>query len=405
MKYIYQGKDANGQVQNGVIEAQNEDQASKLLREKNYYVLDLKAEGGNLKNPVKNFEIPFFGKKVSLKDKIIFTQQLGMMLKAGLPMVDAFQALQEQTDNKYFSRVIGEIATEIKGGKPFSEIIARYPKIFSGFYIAIAASGEKTGKLDEVLERLADQLQKDYDLISKIKAAATYPILVIVTLVGIVILMMVFVIPNLKAIFSDMGAQLPLVTRIVLGTSDIIIKYWYIFIILVIAIVLGIRLMARTAKGGLIWDKFKLRIPLIGPLMKKIYMARFCRTTGTLVASGLPILNIIETVQGVITNRVYQNAFKKIAVDIESGIQLSDTLKKQQVFPSMIYHLVAVGEKSGKLDYVLLSAADFFDREVETTTNTLATLIEPILIILIAAGVGVVVASVIMPIYSLVNVI
>jgi type II secretory pathway component PulF len=168
-------------------------------------------------------------------------------------------------------------------------------------------------------------------------------------------------------------------------------------------LILGIRLWTRTTTGGIFWDTFKLKIPLIGPLVRKIYMARFSRTTGTLVASGLPMLEIIETVKAVLTNKIYQRAFWRIAKDIENGIPLSTTLKKQNIFPAMIYHLAAVGEKSGKLDYVMLSMADFFDKEVETTTSNLATLVEPILIIIIGAGVGLVVASVIMPIYSLVN--
>lgn len=403
MKFNYICKTTAGQIQNGSIEAANQDQAAKTLHEKNLYILEIKEEKGGLPKIGKEIKIPFLSDRVSIKDKIIFTQQLAMMVKSGLPLVDAFKALEEQTENKYFSKVIAEIADQVKGGKPFSEIIAHYPKIFSEFYIAIVRSGEKSGKLDDVLGRLAEQLEKDYELITKIKAAATYPILIVGALVGIVILMMIFVIPQLKKIFTDMGVELPLVTRIILGVSDAMVAYWYIFVIIVIGLFFGIKALSRTSRGGLAWDKFKLKIPLIGPLTKKIYMSRFCRTTGTLVASGLPILNIIETVKGVITNRVYQNAFEKIAADLESGIQLSETIKKQKVFPAMIYHLVAVGEKSGKMDYVLISMADFFDKEIETSTNSLATLIEPILIIIVGAGVGLVVASVIMPIYSLVN--
>lgn len=405
MKFSYSAKNQSGQIQKGEIEAQNEQLAAKALRENKLYVLEIKEEKGGLPKITKDLKIPFIGNKVSIKDKIIFTQQLAMMVKSGLPLVDSFKALEEQTENKYFQKVIAEISDEVKGGKPFSEIINTYPKIFSEFYVAIVRSGEKSGKLDDVLNRLAEQLQKDYDLITKIKAAATYPILVVCALIGIVILMMLFVIPQLKKIFLDMGVELPLVTRIILGTSDILVNYWYIFIILIIGLILGVRFLVRMPRGRLFWDRFKLKIPLIGPITKKLYMARFCRTTGTLVASGLPILNIMETVQGVINNRVYQDAFKKISVDLESGVQLSETIRKQKIFPAMIYHLAAVGEKSGKMDYVLLSMADFFDKEVETSTSSLATLVEPILIIIVGAGVGLVVAAVIMPIYSLVNVI
>ncbi len=404
MKFSYTCKNQDGQLQKGVIEAADQSQAGKMLQEQKLYVLDVKKEGEQ-KSKIAGKNIEIFGGRVSLKDKIIFTQQLAMMIQSGLPLMDAFKALEEQTENKYFSRVINEIATEVKGGKAFSEIIAKYPKIFPPIYVAIVKSGEKSGKLDEVLGRLAEQLQKDYELISKIKAAVTYPILIMCALVGIVFLMFIFVIPQLKTVFADMGAELPLVTRIILGISDAIIIYWYIWVVVIGGFVAGIYFGSKTPSGKMILDRIKIKIPLIGPLIKKIYMTRFCRTTGTLVASGLPILNIMETAQGIINNRIYQNAFKKISTDIENGVQLSQSLKQQHIFPAMIYHMVAVGEKSGKLDYVLLSMADFFDKEIEATTNSLATLIEPILIIFVGAGVGLVVASVIMPIYSLVDVI
>jgi len=405
MKYSYQAKNQEGKVISGVMDAQNETTAAKLLNEQKLFVLEIKKIGAELPGLNKNLQIPLLSGRVSLKDKIIFTQQLAMMIKAGLPLLDAFDALEEQTENKYFSGMISEIVKDVKGGQPLSLTLAKYPKVFAKFYVAIVRSGEKSGKLDEVLERLSDQLQKDYDLISKIKAAVTYPIVVIVALIGIVIIMLIFVVPQLKTIFADMGAELPLVTRIVLGTSDLIRNFWYIWIIVIVGIYLAIRFWARTPSGGIIWDNFKLKIPLIGPLIRKIYIARFARTMGTLVASGLPMLEIIETVGQVLPNKIYERSFGKISKDIENGIPLSVSLKKQQIFPAMVYHLAAVGEKSGKLDYVLLSMADFFDKEVENTTANLATLVEPILIIIIGAGVGLVVASVIMPIYSLVNVI
>lgn len=405
MKLSYSAKDQNGQIIQSVLDAPNEEAAAKALHEKHLFVLEIKQTGTANPGINKDIKIPFLSGRVALKDKIIFTEQLAMMVKSGLPLLDAFSALEEQTENKYFSSVIAEISKEVKGGKPLSETLAKYPKIFPILYTAIVSSGEKSGKLDEVLERLAEQLQKDYDLISKIKAAVTYPIVVITALVGIVIIMLIFVVPQLKTIFADMGAELPLVTRIVLGTSDLIRNFWYVWIIVMVGIYLAIRFWARTASGGIIWDNFKLKIPLIGPLVRKIYMARFTRTMGTLVASGLPMLDIISTVSSVLTNKVYTRAFKKVSTDIENGKTLSLSLKEQNVFPPMIYHLIAVGEKSGKLDYVLLSMANFFDKEVENTTQNLATLVEPILIIFIGAGVGLVVASVIMPIYSLVNVI
>ncbi len=405
MKFSYSCKTTNGEIVNGFLEAANETAATKTLQEKKLFILELKKdEGTELPGVKKGLSIPLLGKKVSIKDRIIFTQQLAMMVKSGLPLIEAFGALEEQTDNKYFAIVIHDIATDVKGGKTLSETLQKYPKVFSKLYISTVRSGEKSGKLDDVLERLAQQLQADYDLITKIKAAVTYPIIVVIALVGIMVIMLIFVVPQLKAIFADIGAELPLITRIILGLSDILRAFWYIFAILFIGTYLGIRyLISKRYQSAFTYDKIKLRLPLIGPIYKKIYMARFARTMGTLVASGLPMLEIIDTVKEVLTNKVYQAAFSQIGKDVESGVTLSVSLKKQKIFPAMIYNLIATGEKSGKLDFVLLSMADFFDKEVEATTASLATLIEPILILIIGAGVGLVVASVLMPIYSLVN--
>lgn len=405
MKYTYTCKTKDGQVQNGVIESGSEGAAVKTLQGQGFFVLNLKEEGKSILGDTRsysNIKIPFFS-RVGLKDKIIFTQQLAMMIDSGLPLVDAFNALQEQTENKYFAQVIGEITKDVQGGKALSATLSKYPNIFSNFYVSIVFSGEKSGKLDEVLERLAQELEKDYELITKIKAAVTYPILIICALVAIVILMLIFVVPQMKKIFADMGVELPLITRIVLGSSDVVRNYWYILLVVLIGLFWGARFWAKTKRGGFILDTAKIRMPLIGKLVRKIYLSRFCRTTGTLVASGLPILDIMKTTCQIMNNHVYRSALEKVGQEIESGRTFSDALKKQGVFPAMIYHLIFVGEKSGKLDEILLSMANFFDRDIETMTANLANLVEPILIIIVGAGVGLVVASVIMPIYSLVN--
>ena len=236
MKFTYTCKNKDGQLVQGEIEAPNEAAATKALQTQDLFVLELSSGGGGLPGATKEIKIPFISNRVSLKDKIIFTQQLAMMIKAGLPLIDSFKALEEQTENKYFSKIIAAITIDVKGGKSLSDSFNKYPKIFPPLYISIARSGEKSGKLDEVLGKLAEQLQKDYDLITKIKAAITYPIVVVVALVAIVIIMLIFVVPELKNIFNDMGVQLPLLTRIVLGTSDALRNYWYIFLIIFTAV-------------------------------------------------------------------------------------------------------------------------------------------------------------------------
>lgn len=396
MHYQYKAKDVQGTITEGPVEAASEKEASKILGSKNLFVLELNAE---TQSSAKKFS---FRKKVNLKEKIIFTKELAMMIKGGLPLVEALTALQEQTENQTFHETIGVIVDDVKGGTALSKALTKHPKMFSKIYVAITESGEKSGKLDQVLERLADQLQKDYDLITKVKNAVTYPIVIVIALIGIMILMLVFVVPQLKQIFDEMGVQLPLPTRMLLGTSDFIIRYWYAVILVIIGVYLGTKAWAKTSGGGLFLDSFKMRVPIFGQIVKKIYLARFTRTTATLISSGLPMLEIIRTDKEVVTNRIYNQSFDQIYTDVESGVALSTALKKfPKLFPVMISQMVSTGEKSGKIDEVLFGVADFYDKEVESSTSNLASLIEPILIIIIGGGVGASIAAVILPIYSL----
>jgi type IV pilus assembly protein PilC len=403
MDFTYKAKDNLGKPQTGTIQASSQKQAVDTLHKRGLFVLTLDATS---QGKISGLSLSSLRKKVSLKDKIIFTNQLAMMVKGGLPLVEALKALEEQTENETFRQTIHQITADVQGGLALSKALEKHPRVFPRLYVAVAASGEQSGKLDQVLERLADQLQKDYDLMAKVKAAVTYPVVIVCALVGVLVLMLIFVVPQLKKIFDEMGVSLPLPTRILLGTSSLIVNYWYIVIVVLIGLFFGIRYWSKTAKGGYVIDNFKIKVPIFGVLVKKIYMARFTRTTGTLVAAGLPMLNILATVKEVVGNKVYQPVFSQISQEVENGATLSNALRKHKtIFPPMVFQMVAVGEKSGKVDEVLFHLAEFYDKEVEATTSNLAALIEPILILIIGAGIGVAIASVILPIYSLVNVI
>jgi len=400
MIFSYVAKNEKGIELKGQMEASSEEEAGKILSSKKMFVV-------SLKNEEKQFlgNITLFKSKVSLKEKIIFTKELAMMIRSGLPLVDALEALKEQTESITLAKAVTDISNDIKGGATLSHSLSKFPKIFPNVYISITASGEKSGQLDEVLDRLAEQLQKDYDLISKVKNAITYPVVIVVALLGIMILMLTFVVPKMKSIFTEMGVELPLITRMLLNTSDFVLQYWYIVIIALVGIFLLLKLWSNSGSGGYLLDKIKIKIPIFGALVVKVYMARFTRTMATLVASGLPMLEIVKTVKEVVGNHVYSPLFDQVYKDIESGVPLSQALKKHEEFPIMIAQMISTGEKSGKIDFVLFNVADFYDKEVEATTNNLTALIEPILILVIGAGVGVAIASVILPMYSLVNVI
>lgn len=401
MEFSYVAKNNKGEQSQGVLSAVNEKQALDMLGKENLFVLEIKNVGEKT-SITKSFN---FRQNVSLKDKIIFTSQLAVMTKAGLPLIEALEALKEQTENPLFVKAISQIAEDVRGGMALSKALSKHPKIFSPLYVAVTSSGEKSGKLDVVLNRLSEQLQKDYDLISKVKSAITYPIVIVCALVGVVIMMLIYVVPKMKDIFDEMGATLPLPTRILLGISDFTVTYWYIVLLIIAGLIIAIHYWAKTPAGHFWLDKFKISVPLFGPLTKKIYLSRFTRTTATLVASGLPMLEIINTDKTVVGNKVYQPVFDQILRDVESGIPLSLAIKKHKIFPPMIPQMISVGEKSGKIDQILSEIANFYDKEVEATTSNMASLIEPILILIIGAGMGLAIISVIMPIYSLVNVI
>lgn len=399
MEFTYKAKSRSGQQSDGMITAVDEKQALDMLKQQDLFVVSIGEKSSGFLSGLN------FKKKVSLKDKIIFTKQLAIMIKGGLPLVDALSALKEQTENVEFQKVIGTIIEDVRGGLALSKALAKHPKMFSELYIAVTYSGERSGKVDEVLNRLAEQLQKDYDLISGVKGAMTYPIVVVCALIGVMVLMLVFVVPKMQTIFTEMGVSLPLPTRILLGLSAFAVTYWYAVIGVLIGLFLLARFWSKTPTGGFTLDKMKTKIPIFGDLIKKIYLARFTRTTATLISSGLPMLEIIETDKIIIGNKYYRPVFDQIYKDVEGGIPLSLAMKKHKIFPAMIGQMISVGEKSGKIDEILLQLADFYDKEIKAMTSNMESLIEPILMVVIGAGVGAAIVAVIMPIYSLVNVI
>jgi len=272
-----------------------------------------------------------------------------MMTKGGLPIVEALKALEEQAENPVFAKAIGDVVRDVQGGTALSKALAKHPKIFPKIYCAIVSSGERSGKLDEVLNHEAEQLQKDYDLISKVKNAISYPVIVVIALVGVLILMLVFVVPQLRSIFSEMGVELPLLTRILLDTSMFLVTYWYLVLLVIACAYAAYYFYQKTPNGRRFFDMIKIKIFIFGPLIKKIYMARFTRTTATLVASGLPMLEILKIVQDVIGNKIYFEALDQVYKDVESGVKLSNALRKHKIFPPMVCQMVTMGEKAAKL--------------------------------------------------------
>lgn len=388
----------SAKVQHGQLQAETTLQANKHLREQGLIVL-----GIGLAGPHRGLPNAFQRRKVPLKEKIIFSRQLAVMIKAGLSIIKALESLSRQSENQFFREAIKDLITQIKGGQVLSKAMESHATVFGDVYIAVVRAGEQTGQLSEVLLNLADQQEKEADLIAKVKGAMIYPAIIFTLLVAVIILIVIFVIPSLESIFTDSGVKLPFLTRLLLGTSVVARRYYWIIIPALIGAIMLLRLWFKTAQGREIYDKLKIKLPIFGSLTKKVYMARFARTMAMLIKASLPILQSIQIIRQTISNVHYNRAFARIEREVESGKTFSGSIIKEPLFPPMVGQLVSLGEESGNMESVLLDVATFYDKEVDALSKNLTTLLEPIMLIVMGVGIGFVVASVLGPIYSLVQ--
>ena len=398
MQFLYKVKDKNGKTLKGSTEAMDLATATSALRAQDYFVVDIKGKSeGNVK--LSNL----FKKKVSIRDKIVFTKQLGVMIKSGLSIVEALEALEEESQNKYFAAQIKKMISDIKGGIPLSKAMEQHKDTFNDIYINMVKSGEKSGKVEKVLERLSVQLEKDYDLTRKIKGALTYPLFVLVALVIVAVLVLTFIIPQLTSIFEDAGVPLPMITKIVIALSGSLKKYGLYYLAVIIVLVVALIKFKHTSKGKRVFDKVMVRIPVFGGLLKKTYMSRFTRNFAALSASGLPLLDVFKVTADTIGNEGYKEEVIKMGEEVKSGKNISSAIKESPLFPKMIGQLSAVGEKSGSVDQVFDILADFYDKDIDNITSNLSTLLEPMIMLVLGVGVGFLIVAVLQPMYGLVN--
>jgi type IV pilus assembly protein PilC len=394
MQFTYTAKDNQNNFKRGSVEATDSTAAASVLRSRGLYPINVRAKGEKNK---------FFHRKVGLKDKIIFTDQLEIMIRSGLSIVEALKSMRDETENKYFAGQINQIVADVEGGTTLSEAMSKHPDTFNEIYINLVKSGERSGKVDLVLKRLSDQLEKDYDLTRKIRGALAYPAFVLVALIAVMVLVLIVVIPQLKVIFDDAGVELPLLTRIIIRSSELIKNDGLYLAGLIIILAIGLSRFRKTKIGRYFFDKMITKIPVIGILLKKSYMARFTRTFASLASSGLPLLEVFKVTSGVVGNVIYQDEINQMAEKVKNGTSVSKSLNESKLFPKVISQLAYVGERSGSLDEVFDSLANFFDRDVEAITSNLSTLLEPVILVIMGIGIGAVIVSVLQPIYGLVN--
>ncbi|MBU2229628.1 type II secretion system F family protein [Patescibacteria group bacterium] len=395
--YDYKAKDVEGNSVTGAVEASSETVAVDMLKDKDLIVLSLSERR---KRTLFQASLGFLN-RVPRKEVVIFSRQLAVMISATVPIVKALTILTKQTENITFKIIVSEIADEVDGGARLSDTLGRYPQVFDDFFVYMIKSGETTGKLDETLNYLADQKEKDYDLTSKIKGAMIYPVFILGALVVVGIVMMIFVIPQLTAVLEEAGTELPWATRMLMATSDFLQNYWWSLIVIAIVSTLSYRLYYRTSTGKKQIDKLKLRIPVFGNIYKKIYLTRFARSFSNLIASGIPLSRALGIVADVIGNHTYKEITLETIKEVEDGNSVSTVFLKHKEVPVMLSQMLTVGEQTGRLDKILAKLADFYAKEVENLVANLVSLIEPMIIALLGVAVAVLVVSILLPLYSL----
>lgn len=398
MKFNYEARTKQGQLQSGVIEASSREAAIDVLQRNDLIILKLRAE---IEAPLLSKKINIF-EKVRSKEVVIFSRQLSTLFGAKVPLVESLQILSGQTPNVFFQEVIMDLAKELEGGMALSQAMSRHPKVFSSFYISMIKSGEVSGKLEEVFDYLADSLERQFTLSSKVFNALIYPAIVLVVFVIIIILMFTYVLPKLKMMVEESGQELPLPTQIVFAISDFMINYGIYFLpILLIGGIYGARYFFSTSEGKFLKDKMVLRMPLFGVLFQKMELARFSDSLGTLVAGGLPIVQAIEITSDVVDNEEYRVVFQKTAEQVKKGFTISSILKSYPVIiPPMVSQMIYVAEETGKLEEILKRISKFYSEETSRTLDTLVTLIEPLMVVVMAGFVFVLILAVLMPFYN-----
>ena len=408
MLFKYKVRTATGAISTGTREAANESAAVSWMREQGWSPISVEAQGGGLLSGDKagggsalntNIEINLFPKKVTLKDKNVLFKQMSTMVNAGITIAATMDLMASQVENKTLSKAINEIRDAVSGGVTTAAAFARHPKIFTNLEVALLRAGEEGGILDVTLSRLASFVEAQYALQKKIKGAMMYPAVIVFITIMVLVGLCLFIVPTFRKAFANIGiTDMPAITAAIFGFSDMLRAYWWAFPIPFIIIAFAIKHINRTEKGKETFDKLKLKLPVFGDIIFKSIMTRAFRTLATLVTAGVSILDSIEMSAGVADNFVIGEAFSIIRDRAQNGIMMSVSIKEQKLFPSMVGHMVAVGEETGQIDEVLSKVADWYDMELDEKIKGLTAIIEPVMIVFVGLVVGLVVASVFIPI-------
>ncbi|HEX3095812.1 MAG TPA: type II secretion system F family protein [Patescibacteria group bacterium] len=400
MKFIYQARNQKGELKKGTVVATNQAKAEQLLNTNNYAIISLSEQKETLTQKIENF-IEDLTSRISYKDVVLFSRQFSTLVGARVPIVQSLRILGSQVSNKGLIRITKNLVQSVESGESLSLALSKHPKVFGNIYVSLVRSGEASGRVAESLSYLADQLEKDYDLRSRVKTAMTYPAFVLSALVLVGILMFKFVLPNLVGVLKEQNAALPLVSRILIQFTDFFNTFWWMVILVIVGAVIGLRFYIQTVSGRYFWDEFKMKVPIIGTILNRIYLARFARNLSTLVSGGIPIIKSLQIISEIINNVIYRDIMMEAAQQVTNGKTISESLARHKEFPPLVTQMVAVGEQTAQLDTILLKLAMFYEKEVDAQVSTLSSLLEPIIMLVLGLGVGLLVAGVLLPIYNL----
>jgi len=399
--FAYKVRDKRGAILTGIVESDSELSVVTRLRQAGYVILGVSEKA----------ETPKVGQilgrlgKIKLKDLTVFSRQFATMISSGLPLTKCLDTLRRQTPNPRFKAVVEHLQRDVEGGLILSDALAHHPQAFPELYVSMVRAGETGGVLDEVLLRLAEHFEKELALKGKVKSAMIYPALMLSFALAVTFFMITFIVPIFAEMFKGLGGTLPLPTQILMAASSAIRSYWYFLFLIVGGLILGLKKLFQNEGARLGLDRFKLRLPLVGPLIQKISISHFSRTLGTLTTSGVPILSALEIVGATAGNKVIEGAVGNVRLGIKEGETIAKPLEESGVFPPMVIQMISVGEETGALGTMLQKIADFYDEEVATTVEGLTSIIEPILIVCIGVLVGGILMSLYLPMFNLVTLI
>ena len=396
-KFTYEARDkATGNIVKSLVQAESESEAAKALTAQGYMPLSIKEE-------VEGGWLARFTNRISSKDKIIFSRQLATLIGAGLPLTQSLHTVFEQTANKKMQEIVQEIIADVEGGKTLSSAFGKHPEVFNKIFIALVTAGEASGTLDDALKRIADQQEKDAAMVSKIRGAMVYPGIVLAVMVAVGVFMMVTIVPQVAKLYSDMKKTLPVLTSILIGISNFVINFWWLTLILLALAIFFARQYVRTEAGSRLLDNLKLNMPPFKGMFRRLYMARFTRMGQTLLVTGVPMLDMLAIAAEGVNNAVVAEEITRAAGKVQSGKALSAALQTEDYILLMVPQMIKIGEQSGRIDEMMGKTAQAYEDELDEEIQAISTMIEPIMMVILAIFAGVLIGAVLFPIYSLVG--